>query len=1102
MARTNTGKERASKSKPSQNSSSKKSKSKHTDDTLKEQVLALGGNQEDLELIKGVENAPDTGSSSQDPALAKDVSKFLKELNLGGSIVDSPKKSKRKGKEKGVEVEKKNKKDSKGKAKEIPKEKLQEGLHGNVKDTSSQNPSKKQKEKQTQKQKEKPKQKLTDAPQEQDRIPASTSSEPKVQLPTKVSLNPKSQFISTPTSQWYLSLPPLDFSELPKSNIIPDKLSMLMSKASDLHAADMKAYQTSSSSSSEASFLTKIIGSGTLSDRLSALTLLVQGSPVHNPKALENLKGMAERGKGKGGRDESLKALRCIVDWWVGGGAPDRKLKYFREQPLLHPDVTDQHLVVWYFEDWLKKYFFSVLQVLETLSLDNLPYVRTQTINLIFTLLRDKPEQEQNLLRLLVNKLGDTDRTLCSRASYHLLQLLQTHPSMKGIVVREIISLVLKPPPPPPSATPAPQNTRIKFGDDGSVAKPKPKPTEKKAINEHARYYATITFNQIVLTPADRDVALKLIDLYFELFKEVLGERRNDETEITEGAGNDEGEEAKVDKKGRIMERKKRGKGNKGQGKEKTTAGAAGFAEVEDEHSRLMTAILTGVNRALPFAKIDAGSAGINEHIDTLFLITHTSTFNISIQALVLIQQISSSLASNSSAVSKSIVDRYYRTLYVSLHDPRLANSSKQAMYLNLLFKSIKADAGNENGERIKAIVKRFTQVLTGGGSGATEFVAGGLYLLGELFSTIPGLRTLVTKGESHNGEPYDPKKRDPQYAHASSSALWELTPLIYHYHPAISLHARQLLNGQPLTATADLSQNTLSHFLDRFVYKNPKKLKPSEDARGAMQPSASAIEGIKLVKGEVTDGVLVNDKKFWKKNREEIPVDQLFFHQYFTQKEEKERKKAVKIGKRKGGESDEEGEDEEDDDEEEFAGVQDSDGDEAREKEAAGEGADDKDTDTEEAEIWKAMQATMPKAEGDDDLMEDSEDEDEDDLPSDLDEFDYEDSDEKEEEEEAGKVADESDGDDEIMSLVELSDNEDLVSLDGDVPDRLIEYDGPDASEVEGEEWDGIGGEDKKKRKREDMKGGRKKKLKSLPTFASYEDYAKMIEDGAENDI
>ena len=124
----------------------------------------------------------------------------------------------------------------------------------------------------------------------------------------------------------------------------------------------------------------------------------------------------------------------------------------------------------------------------------------------------------------------------------------------------------------------------------------------------------------------------------------------------------------------------------------------------------------------------------LSKHIDTLFLITHTSTFNISIQALVLIQHISASLSSapSSSAMSRSITDRYYRTLYASLHDPRLPASAKQAMYLNLLFKSIKADP-NASGERVKALVRRFVQVLVSGGNGATEFVAGGLFLLGEV---------------------------------------------------------------------------------------------------------------------------------------------------------------------------------------------------------------------------------------------------------------------------------------------------------------------------------------------------------------------------------
>ena len=158
-----------------------------------------------------------------------------------------------------------------------------------------------------------------------------------------------------------------------------------------------------------------------------------------------------------------------------------------------------------------------------------------------------------------------------------------------------------------------------------------------------------------------------------------------------------------------------------------------------------------------------------------------------------------------------------------------------------------------------------------------------------------------------------------------------------------------------------------------------------------------------------------------------------------------------------------------------------------------------------------------MPRAEGDDDdllmgsdIDEDSEDED---LALDFDE-DNEDShiglsDDDDDDDDDEKDA--SDADD-VLSLVEGSDNEDLISLDGDVPDGLIEYDGSDASDgeldivVDGEEeeWDGIGGGDSssRKRKREETSGAKRKKLRSLPTFASYEDYAKMIEDGPEDDI
>ena len=149
--------------------------------------------------------------------------------------------------------------------------------------------------------------------------------------------HPKYPFTFTPTALWHTAITPLPPST-PQSIPTASQLSSLTNNASILLQNDIHTYQSSSSSSSESTLLAKIIQSGTLSDRLSALTLLVQSSPLHNTKALETLKGMAERGKAKGGREESLKALRCVVDWWVGGGAPARKLKCVSIPELLEQE--------------------------------------------------------------------------------------------------------------------------------------------------------------------------------------------------------------------------------------------------------------------------------------------------------------------------------------------------------------------------------------------------------------------------------------------------------------------------------------------------------------------------------------------------------------------------------------------------------------------------------------------------------------------------------------------------------------------------------------------------------------------------------------------
>jgi ribosome biogenesis protein MAK21 len=181
--------------------------------------------------------------------------------------------------------------------------------------------------------------------------------------------------------------------------------------------------------------------------------------------------------------------------------------------------------------------------------------------------------------------------------------------------------------------------------------------------------------------------------------------------------------------------------------------------------------------------------------MDTLFRITHSSNFNTSIQALMLIEQL---------ATTKHLaVDRFYRTLYESLLDPRLVNSSKHTLYLNLLFRALRSDV---NIKRVKAFVKRLLQIVT---LHQPPFICGVIYLIRELEGTFPGLKSLFNDPEENdeddeevfrdvpedgdsvyqtqNGtgpkikplsELYDGRKRDPEHSNADKTCLWESVSL------------------------------------------------------------------------------------------------------------------------------------------------------------------------------------------------------------------------------------------------------------------------------------------------------------------------------------
>jgi ribosome biogenesis protein MAK21 len=336
---------------------------------------------------------------------------------------------------------------------------------------------------------------------------------------------------------------------------------------------------------------------------------------------------------------------------------------------------------------------------------------------------------------------------------------------------------------------------------------------------------------------------------------------------------------------------------------------------------------------------------------------------------------------------------------------------------------------------------------------------------------------------------------------------------LVNHGHPTIALLARQILDQEPLTSSPDLTLYTLTHFLDRFVYKNPKKA----GARGssAMQPStAGGVGGVSRVRADVQETPL-NVEGWWRRGESGVAPDQvcchfakktchdaqIFFQRYFAQKHGKEQVKAAKVDKRK-------------------ATHHDSD----TKSDGTVEDGSDEDSDPEEATIWKvrltgivkpvlliepiqAMKASLPKAEEDEDgedVDDDDDVDDEDDSQvdhsiqdSESDEHASSDTDTEEDEDAS------SDAEDDINVKWEF-DSVGSSGVDGSVnPDALwtpIETYSYDQAGSDRQSPALSGGKTRKRKGRgDDDDRTRKKKLRALPTFASYEDYAQMIEDGPE---
>ncbi|KAA0708953.1 CCAAT/enhancer-binding protein zeta CCAAT-box-binding transcription factor [Triplophysa tibetana] len=637
-------------------------------------------------------------------------------------------------------------------------------------------------------------------------------------------------------------------SEITSGDQSVDLVSQYKALAKKLFEAEVALYKSKKNlqKGANSTWMKSVVSTGTLADRMAAMTVLIQDAPVHT---LEHVESLVAQVKKTGGRRQCLMALDTLKELLLSDLLPEhRKLFTFSQRPFDNleekasgnKDTRDRRLILWYFEHLLKLHIAEFVIALDILAHDTVNATKMRALITAFELLCDRQEQEKALLAQIVNKLGDPDYKMASKAVYLLEMVLHKHPNMKGVVCLEV--------------------ERIMF---------------RSNIHPKAQYYGTCFLNQVVLSHNEAELSTKLITIYFAFFYTCIA------------------------KKG-----------------------------VE---SKMLSALLSGVNRAYPYANI--GDDKVAEQVDTLFKVVQSVKFNTAVQALMLLFQVMDS--------QQTISDRYYVSLYRKLLDPGLASSSRQSMFLNLLYKSLKADISLR---RVKAFVKRFLQVSCTAGP---AFTCGVLFLVSELMKANPGLRLMLqqeededeetfhdikedidddaeqehadkeeeTKGEeinnekqcqvklaatwvhyknmsgSRNSETYDPFHRNPKYCRADRTVLWELQKLSLHFHPSVIFFAKTLLQGEFIQYTGNPLQDfTLVRFLDRFVFRNPKQSKGKQNTDSTlMQPKCKrTFKSVPSEPGKFSIGTpeercasvepcvtAVNSEEYLSKEESQIPVDE-----------------------------------------------------------------------------------------------------------------------------------------------------------------------------------------------------------------------------------
>ncbi|KAG5475381.1 hypothetical protein LSCM1_03494 [Leishmania martiniquensis] len=499
--------------------------------------------------------------------------------------------------------------------------------------------------------------------------------------------------------------------------------------------------------------------------------------------------------------EAALKALAAVWPKLL----PPRPLKRFVSQYFVTLPTDEvarkTTLVYWYLEDYLKRTYAQFLSLSQSMLKDRIVQRRDTWLDVVGKLLCSVAEGRSSAMAMVIDKLGDPVSSVAHKAYHHLLKLLSESSMHQSMLFTELEKIIFM----------------------------------KNCPLRTMRYAANV-MNQLVFSKEERKLALKCVQTYLSLFRQL--------------------------------------------------------ALTGNVDSTVTTAIIVGLRRAFPYAGVDL--APLEEHLNALFILANTGNFQQRVATLTLLQ-----LLAFNKGTAESFLNRWYRTLYglLLLSPKQIPQSAQLTNFFSLLHKAMRADKSKA---RVAAFVHRLLQravffndamicavlLLIGEMSQAHPHVRS---MLDARANPAAASAAVTQKGKANrsitttSASTYDPKAREPLFANAASECVWTLNMLSRHSHPSVVKLSILLLFGEDIVFDVHpLDDMTPLNFLNMFVDAKAN-VQDGDDAKGG-----NTATGISVFHRAAHKATLpsTSDPYFINANAQDVDVAALFLHRYAVQRQ------------------------------------------------------------------------------------------------------------------------------------------------------------------------------------------------------------------------